>query len=77
MKNDAIASVISVTNGAVVYIVHYSIWPFPPFMASSCRVWDHVTVQYVAWDVNIFLKKVKKSSTKPTFLVLTSTATVF
>ena len=49
------------TNGGIIYIVNYSVWPVSLFMTSSSEIRNHVTVPQVFWNVGIFYMKMEKS----------------
>ena len=50
------------TNGGIIYIVNYSVWPVSLFMTSSSEIRNHVTVPQVFWNVGIFYMKMEKSA---------------
>ena len=49
------------TNGGIIYIVNYSVWPLSLFMTSSSEIRNRVTVPQVFWNVGIFYMKMEKS----------------
>ena len=49
------------TNGGIIYIGDYSVWPLSQTMTSSSEIRNHVSVPQVFWNVGIFYMIVEKS----------------